>query len=251
MKGHMPKYDRVVIGSTMPAVAYAYENELPIFFAKHKAPFFFDLAENGKPKLEAYMQMLYVLSLAGNVPFYDNINLIKIDDDILSIATKDSRLIKAKFEKAIIFDEEGVAGLDAPETPEQPEYMVLDWFNVRAGMCHEHDILESSSDFIKQVYFYPSERIDGNHDKKDLVAVSYLTEEQVKDIDYSEIYAKFKILNMMTEAGITGPKNGITPTGQPRLGAIKIESASREIRKLTRPDYSDTERLHFNREATI
>ena len=49
MKGHVPKYDRVVIGSTMPAVTYAYENEIPIFFVEHKAPFFFDLAKKGKP----------------------------------------------------------------------------------------------------------------------------------------------------------------------------------------------------------
>lgn len=248
MKDHLYKFEKIVFGATPEAVIFAHKNNLPIIFIKQKPPFFFDLAETSHSKLEIYKKMLYILSLSGKVPFYDNVGFAKVDGNTLSITTKDSRLAKVNFEKALIFDEEGLNGVDPPITPEPERYQVLDWFNVRSGMCHSHTEIETKSDFIKQIYFYPSDRIDGNHDKKDLVAVSIMTEEQRRDIEYSEIYAKFKILKLMKEAGISGAKNGTSPSGQTRYCPLKIESAHREIRKLTRPRHQDSDYLKFNYE---
>jgi hypothetical protein len=190
------------------------------------------------------------LSLIGKVPFYDNVESIRIEDNILNIVTKDSRVINIEFDKATIFDEEGLIGIEPPEKIEQPQYIVLDWFNVRSGMCHDQERIESTSDFVKCIHFYPSDRIDGAHDKKDLVAISILSEDQLYDIAYSEIYVKFKVLHLMQEAGIAGAKNGTSPSGKPRRHQLKIESDSRDIREITRPIYKDTEYLKFNYTAT-
>ena len=66
-------------------------------------------------------------------------------------------------------------------------FKVIDWVNIRSGMVHEHDTLEDTeSSFVNKIYFYPSERIDGNHDKKDLVAVSYMNKKQIDSIEYSD-----------------------------------------------------------------
>jgi hypothetical protein len=248
MKGHLYKFEKIVFGATPAAVIFAHKNNLPIIFIKQKAPFFFDSATPDCPKLEAYKKMLYILSLSDKVPFYNNVGFAKIDGNTLSLTTKDSRLAKVNFEQAIIFDEEGLNGVDPPVIPESPQYQVLDWFNVRSGMCHAHTQVETGSDFIKWVYFYASDRIDGNHNKKDLVAVSTMTEEQLRDIEYSEIYAKFKILKLMKDAGISGAKNGTSPTGQAKFCPLKIESAHREVRKLTRPHHQDNDYLKFNYE---
>ena len=124
----------------------------------------------------------------------------------------------------------------------------MDWFNVRAGACHGHEIIESDSHFVNKIRFYPSERIDGRHDKKDLVAFSYLDEEQVDDLEYSETFVRLKVLDMMSVAGIHGVKNGINPdTGVQKYRSLKIESASRDKINLSRPQYSDTDSIKFER----
>jgi len=245
MKEHLYKYKKITLGATPSAVDYAYKNKIPIFFIKRKEPlpllsFVFE-----SESLNKYREKLYLLSLSGNVPLYNNIESMRIEDNNLTVATKDSRVLNIEFEEAAIFDEDGLSGLGIPETADQPLYVVLDWFNVRSGMCHKHQQIESGANFVKYIQFYPSERIDGNHDKKDLVAVSVLAEEQLHDIEYSEIYAKFKVLHHMREAGIYGARNGLAPSGSPKYHQLKIESDSRDIRKITRPVYKNTEHLKF------
>ena len=103
--------------------------------------------------------------------------------------------------------------------------------NVRSGMNHKYDLINNSSDFVRHVYFYPSNRIDGAHDKKDLVAVSYLTKDQINDFNYSDTYARFTVEDLMKKNGIKGRRNG-RDTNNPNLYryySIKVETAKREI----------------------
>jgi len=246
MKQHLYKFEKIALGATQSSVKYAYENNIPMLFAERKEPlpvlsFAFD-----SKSLDEYREKLYLLSLAGKVPFCDNIQSMRIENNILTIATKDYRVVQVEFEEAVVFDEDGLTGLGPPEITERPLYMVLDWFNVRSGTQHEYHQIELGTNFVKYIQFYPSERIDGNHNKKDLVAVSVLTENQLYDIEYSEIYVKFKVLMHMREAGIVGAKNGLSASGKPRYHQLKIESDSRGIRKITRPTYKDTKYLKFN-----
>ena len=115
-------------------------------------------------------------------------------------------------------------------------------------MCHEFEVIESDTDFVQRIHFYPSDRIDGNENKKDLVSISTMTEEQLYDVEYSEVYVKFKILHLMKQAGITGSKNGTDDRGNVKYRPIKIESAKREVRNISRSRHSDTEYLTFNYE---
>ena len=73
----MYKFEKIVFGATPEAVIFAHKNNLPIIFIKQKAPFFFDSVAPDLPKLEAYKKMLYILSLSGKVPFYDNVGFAK------------------------------------------------------------------------------------------------------------------------------------------------------------------------------
>ena len=113
------------------------------------------------------------------------------------------------------------------------KHKVVDWVDVRSGMKHEYDYFETKDSFVREVYFYPSHRMGSGEkdDRKDLVSVSYLTKEQLDDFEYSDTYVKFKILNLMKEAGIKGPKNG-RRVDDPNMWAhhsIKIEPSSREV----------------------
>jgi len=180
------------------------------------------------------------------VPFYDTVASIKITDNKMKVTTKRSRTISLLFSKAIIFDEEGIAGIEVPRKQKKRKYEVLDWFNVRSGMCHKCEVIESDTDFVQRIHFYPSDRIDGNENKKDLVSISTMTEDQLHDVEHSEVYVKFKTLHLMKEAGITGSKNGTDDRGNAKYRPIKIESAKREVRNITRSRYDNTEYLTFN-----
>ena len=93
-------------------------------------------------------------------------------------------------------------------------------------MKHPHDIIRPAKDknFVSHIYFYPSERISGNHDLKDACAVSYLSEEQLTLLEYSELMSRFETELLMLEHGIEGSGNG---TG--RTLPLKLESSHREV----------------------
>ena len=70
---------------------------------------------------------------------------------------------------------------------------VIDWFNVKSGMNHQIDKINTESDFVKEILFYPSIRMSGvDKNKKDLVAISFMKEKQLHDVEYSDSYVRLK-----------------------------------------------------------
>ena len=157
-------------------------------------------------------------------------------------------MIKFKFNQLRVFDGENVYGLGVPI--ENDKYKVIDWINVRSGMKHEYDYFETEDDLVKEVYFYPSQRLGAgeNDERKDLVSVSYLNKEQLEDFNYSDTYVKFKIQRLMKEHGIKGARNGIRPDDPSKYAyrSIKIEPTKREIIKLTKPVYESVKSFIFD-----
>ena len=91
--------------------------------------------------------------------------------------------------------------------------------------------LKDTTDFVNRVVFYPSSRVDGNHNFKDAVAISHITKELLNSFECSDINARFKTLYMMKEAGIRGARNGRDVKNKARYKyySIKIENTDREI----------------------
>ena len=232
-----PRCMSVVIGGTIDALQYAWDNSLPVVCCKQKPPVGYGASTLSDTK--RWEWLCFNLSLAGLIPFSDKASSIRITDEGVSIVagTKSYRVVS---DNIIVFDDDGVAGLPDPVGKTSDVYEVFDWMNVRSGMTHEHERLDSTSDFVKWIYFYPSERIDGNHNKKDLVSISYMSEGQLQDPKYSEIYAKFKVLYMMREAGIKGQSAGVG-----KNYSIKVEPTLREVRWAGKNEYKDTERIKF------
>jgi hypothetical protein len=259
MNNHAYEYDELVIGSGLNALAYSYLNSKPLVFNTFKSPFFFEsfppglelahlfyknternlkgLKEDkqvGASKSEIWKRLLFVHSLAGLSPLSSFAASMRIDDkDSIKVMTQDFKSVSMKFNKLRIFDDENILGLDQP-LKEDKEYKVIDWIDVKSGMVHPYDFLKSSIDFVREVYFYPSERIDGKSNKKDLVSVSYLDEKQLNDFDFSDTMAKFKILKMMKRAGIKGARNGrdVLRPEQYKYYALNLRPKKRELRKL-------------------
>lgn len=173
-----------------------------------------------------------------------------IRDNLLKVTTPNSRLGRFEFENLVVFDDTRVSGLPLVKERHEGKCKVLDWFNVRSGMEHDHQIFETQSDFVKTVHFYPSDRFGiqkAGRIRKDLVAVSHLSRQEINNFDYSDTLARFKILDMMKKAGIRGARNG-RDTYNPniyRYYSVKIEPTERQIIPKVETFYEDDDRFEF------
>ena len=170
---------------------------------------------------------MLLAGLAGLTPMSANAESIRIKDDLLVITTKNLRSIKARFSKLLVFEPEQIKTLPEVLQTNKKQNKVIDWFNVRYGCRHDIEHILFEDNFIKELYFYPTDRSD-NKTLKDAVAVSFLNDKQVKNFDFSEVMARHKVENLMKIAGIKGPINGYR-NDQPIYLSIKIEHAEREV----------------------
>ena len=141
MNKHEYEFDEVIIGNTLAGLMYSYFNSAPLISVIDKKPFFFEFfnpdlelsklqleTENyelngigtkkifGHSKLKTWEHLAFVLSLSGCMPLSNKAATIRIEDNnILKITTKKFRVVRIKFKKLTIFDDEGVEGLHIPE----------------------------------------------------------------------------------------------------------------------------------------
>ena len=256
---HTYQYDTIVIGGGLNAKIYAYYAKCPCICGNYTSPFRFDMLQEevvqglpgqNKNSLQSWETLNFILSLSGQLPMGDKATSLNIRDNVIKSTTKDSRLAKFEFNKLVVFDDTNVYGLPLIKEKKIGKSRVLDWFNVRSGMEHEYDLLETQDGFIRKVIFYPSDRFGNQASgrvRKDLVAVSFLEEDQVKDFEYSDTMARFKILQMMKDAGIKGARNGRDMNNPEtyRYYSPKIEATQREIIPDVTNYYEEDERFEF------
>jgi hypothetical protein len=250
----------MVIGGSISALLYSFMHGYPCICVDRTPPFRFkfddELARNKILQVETgnlreiWERLIMILSLGGQLPMGDKTYSINIQDDNLKAFTSGAKLGRFKFNKLIIFDDKSVFGLPEIKKRDIGKSTVLDWYNVRTGMEHPHNFFETADDFVKEVYFYPSDRF-GNQksgrNRKDLVSVSYLSEDQIKAFDFSDTMAKFKILKLMKENGIRGARNGrdMNNPNIYRYYSPKIEAVERQIIPNIKNYYQQDKRFEF------
>jgi hypothetical protein len=109
---------------------------------------------------------------------------------------------------------------------------------VRGGR-HTLDEIELEDSFIDRVIFYPSDRPDVHSATRDLVAVSYQSDEQLRNFDYSDTMTKFLIEKEMNSLGIK-VKNGSAGYRGPA-----IEPVYREVVRRNRFRMDSTDCVNF------
>jgi len=263
--------DQLVIGSTLEALAYCFLNNIPLVCSHLHSPsridyfnFQDDLSvfgvENvsrsikttssdiqiGIDKLWLWERLFFYLSTAGLCLLSDKAVSLRISDNLIKASTANARMAKIHFNKLIIFDDKNVHGLGIHKI-EDKIYKVYDWFDVRSGMKHDYDRIEDTTDFVNHIIFYPSDRVAGDHNFKDAVAVSYLTKDMLDSFEYSDINARFKTKYMMKQEGIRGARNGRDMLDKTKFKyyAIKIENSKRNIVE-PRNIYESTANTTFN-----
>ena len=258
------EYEEIVIGSNLTAVLYAFNNKLPIFYSRPNPPFRFDYCEpsldiealriprgsrdlqthSGKirvgiPKQLIWDRLLFLLSMDGHVPLSTLCHSMRHNGSTLICSNEYSKIAEVRFQKVYYFGDENCNGIVSEKTVANPTYVCYDWVAFNRGGKHEIDLIETTDNFVNQIWFYPTDRVDGNSPVKDACLVSTLTEEQMLHFDYSQTMARFKMIAEMRERGMRGLFNGYSPTGTPKYYKFRTSVIGRErSKKLANPQPS-------------
>ena len=267
------EHNEIVIGSSLEALCYSFLNNIPFVCTRLQPPWRFDFFEAdedislfhcintpktiqtnkgelsiGIQKFRLWEQLYFYLNMAGLCATADKIQSLRVEREVLKAHTSHARMAKIHFNKLIIFDDTQLYGIDFTPIPmSHTTVEVRDWFKVRSGMKHNYDRIYDESNFVKEILFYSSDRIDGEHNYKDAVSISFLTPEMLKNFDYSDINARFKTLHKMKEHGIRGARNGRDQNNPERYKfyAVKIENQQREI-ILPQKQFNSYDKFLFN-----
>ncbi len=199
-------YDQLVIGSDLSALSYCHVNKCPTIFLSVDRPYKYNEKGIWEEDIALWNDLAYLLSNDKYIPFSDKIVSIRIEDEKkLKVVTKFGLVATVNFEKLTISNDKNIEGLSPPTSKTNYDNWVIDWFNVNVGAKHDLEFIDDKDDgFVKKIYFYLSERFYCNIDKKDLLAVSKISDENLKSDDYDQNIARLKILKMMKQSGIKG-----------------------------------------------
>jgi len=251
------EYDKVVVGGTLTAMARAFKEECPILFTCPQPPSRFDFVdpkldlsilkipnENktlttfnkkllvGPQKRLLWERLLFLLSLRGHVPLSNLCYHMRHVDNNIVCSNEYSKIMEIKFNECLYFNDPNTTGFVQKTKFDSDTYLCYDYIAFNSGGKHEIDFIHTGDDFISEIWFYSSDRIDGNTPVRDACAVSKLTESQLRDFDYSETMARFKVLKIMKDNGMRGKQNGYTEKGTPRHYDFRTSSIRRETRSI-------------------
>lgn len=198
-------YDRLVIGSDLSAFAFCYEHNTPAIYSRVLRPYKYNEKENWQRQMQLWDELAFALS-EKHLPFSDKIVSLRLEDEnILKASTKQSLVCKIKYNHLYISDDYNLEGLPPVIGKTNTDNWVIDWFDVHRGAKHKHDFIEDKeNDFVKKIYFYISKRSLKNATRKDLLAVSKISDENLYNDDYGHNVARLKIIKMMKATGIMG-----------------------------------------------
>jgi hypothetical protein len=239
------EYPNIVVGSNLEAVMFAYINKYPLFFESGKRPFRFDfLPPNIKLdflKLDhdsvnilrtfqdkkrvgiayelLWERLLFILSIVGNVPLSNMCKSIRYDESKITCFNEYSKIAEVTYKKMYNFKQH-----DKKST-----FLCRDWIAFNSGGKHEIDLIETTDQFVNQIWFYPSDRICGKTKVKDACAISFIDKEQVNDFEFSQTMARFKIVKDMKDRGMKGLLSSYGPNGKPKHYDFKTSVISRSL----------------------
>ena len=248
----MREYEKIVVGESFFATLYAFSNGYPLFFTDALRPFRFDYLDPdidlaclkiptcnkslttpqgikrvGTPKEVLWERMLFLMSLDGLLPVSNLCQSIRYDGERMVCANEYSKILELQFKECVYLGDTGTTGWKDKKVVVNPSYICYDYIEFNRGGKHAVDYIKTADPFVSEIWFYPSDRIDGATAVKDACVVSHLSEEQLKHFDHSETMARFKMISEMESRGMKGLFNGYGPTGQPKYYKFRTTHAHR------------------------
>ena len=265
--------EKVVVGGTLTALMYAFINNFPILFTKPELPSRFDFfppgtdlsflklensareiktfnesREIGLSKILLWERLSFLMSLRGLMPLSNLCHSMRLQEDIIKCSNEYSKIAEFRFEKCLYFGDKHTSGFIEKTNLDEETYICYDYIAFNSGGKHEIDYIRTGEDFVSEIWFYSSDRIDGNTPVRDACAISKLTHEQLLDFDFSQTMAKFKTLQIMKDNGMRGKFNGFTKKGTSRHYDFRTTSISRETNSTATLRKTKSNRVEIKKE---
>ena len=188
-----------MIGSSLEALMFAFNNKYPVIFAEERRPFRFDYLD---PELD--------LSCLG-IGKQSNILTSREGNKVVGIK-KETLWEHLLFLMSI----NGQVPLS----------------NLANSLRHTGDTIKCANEYKKIAEISFNECIDGNTPIKDAIAVSFLDSKQLLDFEYSETMARFKLIHEMEQRGLRGKKaSEQTTAGNDKYYKHRTSSGLRQTRE--------------------
>ena len=249
------EYDTIILGSSLNALLLATQKFCPVIFSDFEKPFRFDYLDPnieleylkipqefrqksltthtgqidvGMPKYILWERLMFMLSAAGYAPLSNLCKSIRILDNKMICSNEYSKIAEIRFNECIYIGDKNVSVPVEQKGVANAEYLCYDWVAFNKGGKHEIDFIRTNDKFVNEIWFYPSDRIDGNTSVRDACVVSTLDLEQLSDFNYSETMARFKLIHEMESRGMKGLFNGYGQNGKPKYYKFKTTNIKRD-----------------------
>jgi hypothetical protein len=262
-----PYYDEIVVGSSLRALLFAADRNIPVFFTEPEKPHQFDHfapdidlsswglhndsklwvtpdgeMKTGQNKIALWEHVFFVLGLKGLVPFSNMCSSLRLDTNELTGFSEYAKLRTMDFGVCYYFDEHATYNLIPCENKPRT-YQVWDRLAFSRGGKHHLDFIGSDDHFCNEIWFYLTPRIDGRVPVKDACVLSILSEDQIDDFDFSETIARLMVIQKMKDLGLRGPRNGYQYDGSIRYRSFKVEAFNRVKLLSTPPIWLETDTI--------
>lgn len=238
MKRFQVNLGTVVIGSSIEALLYSYYKKYKLIFTRQQCPTDFDKFEDfglGPDASQIWTKHMFLLSLAGYIPFSGNIKHLRyVDANTLKAVTNDESVGIINFDKLYIFDDYNFLDLPLSLSTTTNRTRIVDWFYVEKGAIHEHNFIQNNTNFMNQVYFFKSS-IKKTVKRKDVCVVSYCNKDNISK--YPEHLVRIKTEKLMRDLGIQ--------TATEHKTSIKIDHRQRDITELGKNIYENFDNVEF------
>lgn len=242
--------NKVVVGSTLESLVYAFLNECYFLPNTPYTPIFYkEISPRILPTSRrdvSWSRLQLAMSLLGRLLNYPTLNSIKITEDIMKISTSEG-LHKYKFEQCEIFDTTNVHLENAIKDYSPVKYIVYDDFEI-SNLGGKHRFLEpkkSEDSLAREIHFYTSDRVDGAEFVTDCVVESHLTHEEINDIEYSDSMTRFSVVRHLESIGILGNFMMNYKNGTPKYRKPKVIHKNRVVIKSEQNTYQDSDKVKF------
>jgi len=251
------KHEEIVVGSSLSAVIFAFNNELPLFFTEPRHPKNIDRAdinedlsflgidnepktfnsfgnqfELGVQKSLIWDRLTMALALDGKLPLANLCKSIRYNGDTLVFNDEYKKIGEIEFEKCYFYGDDNTIGL-VKVKKEPRNYICHDWIRFRVGGKHDCDYIKTDDDFVNEIYYYLPYKQRGHSAIKTACSISKLKTEQIHDFDYSGTMACFKVVHEMKSRGMRARVSEYGPDGKPKkYKAYKTEHLRRELEPL-------------------
>ena len=141
------------------------------------------------------------------------------------------------------FGDNGVHKLITKRKKQNVRYKVFDRIGFHTGGKHDIEYIKTNDDFVREVWFYSSDRICGNTGVKDACALSILSYDELNSNPYTQTMTSFKLCSILKNNGIMGKPSGYRRDGTPRYRNHKTSYIDRHVYPIDAPQWEETSKI--------